>query len=59
MPLRDILAAALFPALLHYFGIFIMVHLEAKRLGLRGLRADELPPLLRVFKQHWLSLTPL
>ena len=30
IPLRDILAAALFPALLHYFGIFIMVHLEAK-----------------------------
>ncbi len=34
IPLRDILAAALFPALLHYFGIFIMVHLEAKKLGL-------------------------
>lgn len=59
MPLRDILAAALFPALLHYFGIFIMVHLEAKRLGLRGLRADELPPLVQVLKKHWLSLTPL
>ena len=36
VPLRDILAAALIPALLHYFGIFIMVHLEAKKLGLRG-----------------------
>ncbi len=32
IPLRDVLAAALFPALLHYFGIFIMVHLEAKKL---------------------------
>ena len=30
LPLRDILAAALIPALLHYFGIFVMVHLEAK-----------------------------
>jgi len=59
IPLRDILAAALFPALLHYFGIFIMVHLEAKKLGLRGLSADELPQFLTVCKKHWLSITPL
>jgi len=59
IPLRDILAAALFPALLHYFGIFIMVHLEAKKLGLRGLNANELPKAVLVIKQHWLSLIPL
>ncbi|MDA7599447.1 TRAP transporter permease [Alphaproteobacteria bacterium] len=59
IPLRDILAAALFPALLHYFGIFIMVHLEAKRLGLRGLSSDELPKMFVVLKRHWLSLAPL
>lgn len=59
MPLRDILAAALFPAMLHYFGIFIMVHLEAKRLGLRGLRVEELPKLGIVLKMHWLSIIPL
>lgn len=59
IPLKDILAAALFPALLHYFGIFIMVHLEAKKLGLRGLRAEELPKLGIVLKDHWLSLIPL
>lgn len=59
IPLRDILAAALFPALLHYFGVFIMVHLEAKRLGLRGLTAEEMPKLGLVLKQHWLSVIPL
>ncbi len=59
IPLRDILAAALFPALLHYFGIFIMVHLEAKRLGLKGLPADEVPKAFTVLKKHWLSITPL
>jgi len=59
IPLRDVLAAALFPALLHYFGIFIMVHLEAKKLGLRGLRAEELPKIGVVLKDHWLSLIPL
>jgi len=59
IPLRDVLAAALFPALLHYFGIFIMVHLEAKKLGLRGLRAEELPKMGIVLRQHWLSVIPL
>jgi len=59
LPLRDILAAALFPALLHYFGIFIMVHLEAKKLGLRGLSAKELPKAGLVLKQHWLAIIPL
>ena len=59
IPLRDILAAALFPALLHYFGIFIMVHLEAKKLGLRGLSSEELPKAFIVLKQHWPSLIPL
>ncbi|MGZ2259056.1 TRAP transporter permease [Roseobacter sp. A03A-229] len=59
IPLRDVLAAALFPALLHYFGIFIMVHLEARKLGLRGLRAEELPKAALVLKQHWLSIIPL
>jgi TRAP transporter 4TM/12TM fusion protein len=56
IPLWDVLAAALFPALLHYFGIFIMVHLEAKKLG---LRAEELPKMGVVLKDHWLSLIPL
>lgn len=59
IPLRDILAAALFPALLHYFGIFIMVHLEAKKLGLRGLSPEELPKAAIVLRQHWLSIIPL
>ncbi|MGR3460819.1 MAG: TRAP transporter permease [Roseovarius sp.] len=59
IPLRDVLAAALFPALLHYFGIFIMVHLEARKLGLRGLRAEELPRAGLVLRQHWLSIIPL
>ncbi|MEO0635278.1 MAG: TRAP transporter permease [Pseudomonadota bacterium] len=59
IPLRDVLAAALFPAFLHYFGIFIMVHLEAKKLGLRGLSAEELPKLWQVLRLNWLSAAPL
>ena len=59
IPLKDILAAALIPALLHYFGIFIMVHLEAKKLGLRGLSQEEMPNFFGVIKDNWLSLLPL
>jgi TRAP transporter 4TM/12TM fusion protein len=59
VPLRDILAAALIPALLHYFGIFIMVHLEAKKLGLRGLSENEVPKFISIIKDNWLSLAPL
>jgi TRAP transporter 4TM/12TM fusion protein len=59
IPLRDVLAAALFPALLHYFGIFIMVHLEARKLGLRGLSRAELPNAAVVLRAHWLSVIPL
>ena len=59
IPYREILLAALFPALMHYFGILTMVHLEAKKLGLRGLNADEMPQILQVLKKHWLTMFPL
>ena len=56
---RDILAAALIPALLHYFGIFVMVHLEAKKLGLRGLNESEVPKFIKIIQDNWLSIVPL
>ncbi len=59
IPYREILLAALFPAALHYFGIFVMVHLEAKRLGLRGLTAAEMPRMGAVLSKHWLTVAPL
>ncbi len=36
-----------------------MVHLEAKRLGLRGLRRDELPRFTKVIRDGWPALIPL
>jgi TRAP transporter 4TM/12TM fusion protein len=59
IPYKDVLLAALFPAMLHYMGIFIMVHLEAKRLGLRGLNPDEMPQIWKVLRVHWGTLIPL
>ena len=55
IPYRQILLAALVPALMHYLGVFTMVHLEARRLGLRGLRPDEMP----ILRDNWATLIPL
>lgn len=59
LPYRTILIAATIPALMHYLGIFTMVHLEAKRLGLRGLRPDEMPNFRKVIREGWPTLIPL
>ncbi|WP_043625486.1 TRAP transporter permease [Ensifer sp. ZNC0028] len=59
MPLRTILIAAIVPAFMHFFGVLVQVHLEAKRLGIRGLRQEELPRAWKVLREGWLSVLPL
>ncbi|MDP2083813.1 MAG: TRAP transporter permease, partial [Gemmobacter sp.] len=59
VPLTTILTAALVPAFMHFYGVLMQVHLEARRLGLRGLSAAELPNVVKVLKEGWLSLLPL
>ena len=39
----DIVVRAILPAFLYFAGIFMMVHFEAKKLGLKGLPREELP----------------
>ena len=59
VPLTTILTAALVPAFMHFFGVLVQVHLEARRRGLRGLTKDELPVAWAVFKAGWLTTAPL
>ncbi len=59
VPLRTILLAALVPAALHFLAVLMMVHLEAKRLGLRGLRPDELPVFAQLIARDWILFIPL
>ena len=49
VPYLDVVKAAVIPALLYYTGIWISVHLEAKRKGLKGIPRHELPKLKEVF----------
>ncbi len=37
LPYQTIIIAAIVPAFMHFFGVFMQVHFEAKRTGLRGL----------------------
>ncbi|MTH77123.1 TRAP transporter permease [Paracoccus aestuariivivens] len=59
IPLRTILIAAIVPAFMHFFGVLVQVHLEAKRLGIRGLTKEELPNAMAVLRAGWLSTIPL
>lgn len=59
VPLTTILTAALVPAFMHFFGVLVQVHLEAKARGLRGLTRDEIPVAWAVFKAGWLTTLPL
>ncbi|MBA4536400.1 TRAP transporter permease [Bacillus aquiflavi] len=52
----DIAKAAAIPALLYFTGIWIMTHFEAKRVGLRGLKKEQIPNRKEVFKKIYLLL---
>ena len=58
LPYGEIVVKAILPAVLYFAGIFISVHLEAKKLGLRGLTKEELPKLKPLLKKVYL-LAPL
>jgi TRAP transporter 4TM/12TM fusion protein len=59
IPYNQLILVAIVPAALHYFAILFMVHLEAKRLKLAGMPADEIPSLGRVLKSSWHLFIPL
>ena len=58
IPYGQIALKAILPAVLDFAGIFVAVHLEAKKLGLRGLTKEELPRIKPLLKKVYL-LTPL
>ena len=47
---------AILPAVLYFGGIFISVHLEAKKLGLRGIPRSELPRFKYLMRNVYLLL---
>ena len=55
-PYSNIAVRAILPAVLYFAGIFVAVHLEAKKLGLRGMSREELPKILPLLKKVYLLL---
>ncbi|MBF9234710.1 TRAP transporter permease [Microvirga sp. BT350] len=56
---QTVILAAIVPALMHFFGVFMQVHFEAKRSGMRGMSAEELPHAMTVLREGWQSVMPL
>ena len=52
----EVALRAILPAVLYFTGIFIAVHLEAKKLGLRGIRREELPKISKLIGRIYLLL---
>ncbi len=58
IPYQKVMLAAIIPAVLYYFAIFIMVHYEAVKSGLQGMSKDMLPDKKKVLSKLYM-LTPV
>ena len=56
IPYQQIVVLAILPAFLYFAGIFIAVHLEAKKLGLKGIPKDQLPKFKELAPKLYLLL---
>jgi TRAP transporter 4TM/12TM fusion protein len=54
IPYQEIAIAAIIPAILYFTSIYFMVDLEAAKLGMRGMREDELPKIRILIRQIYL-----
>lgn len=59
IPYMEVAKAAIIPAILYFTGIFIMVHLEAKKKGLKGLSKDSLPKIGELLMKKGYLVIPL
>ncbi len=59
IPYNELILIAIVPAILHYFAILYMVHLEARRLKLAGMDPTEIPSVGMVLRSSWHLFIPL
>jgi TRAP transporter 4TM/12TM fusion protein len=59
IPYVKIIIAAIIPALLYYFAVGTIVHLEASKLGLEGIPKDKLPNMKRLMLTRGYLFIPL
>lgn len=56
IPYQEIAIAAIIPAILYFASIYFMVDFEAAKLGMRGMREDELPKFNKMIRQVYLFI---
>lgn len=59
IPYSGLVVCAILPAILYFAGVFIMVHLEAKKLKLEGIPKDQLPNFWKLVLKKGYLLVPL
>ena len=59
MPYSQIAIAAILPAVLYFTGIFMMIHFEAKKLGLKGLPKESIPNFFKLIISKGYLLLPV
>ena len=59
MPYAQIAIAAILPAVLYFTGIFMMIHFEAKKLGLKGLPKESIPNFFKLLISKGYLLLPV
>ena len=59
VPYFDVVKAAVIPAMLYYIGVWLGVHYEAKKFGLKGTPRDQLPKFKDVFLEKGHLAIPL
>ena len=59
VPYFDVVKAAVIPALLYYIGVWLGVHYEAKKFGLKGTPREELPKFKELFLEKGHLAIPL
>ena len=56
IPYSQVALKAILPAVLYFVGIYIAVHLEARKLGLKGIPKDQLPEFKKLLPKIYLLL---
>jgi len=56
IPYQEIAIAAIIPAVLYFVSVYFMVDFEAAKLGMRGMREDELPKFNKMVRQVYLFI---
>lgn len=57
LPYSHIMLVAIFPALMYFFSVFVMVHFEAKKHNIVGERSER--NAMDILKREWFYITPL